>query len=109
WLARRQDPAGDLVDHARHAVDQLRHLVRGRPETAARSNHQASRGHGTATNGAGDDMTLTERFKNLTSGQRGGVIAAVGFFGLAVTRIIAVSDDLTTGGTFIATIAAASP
>ncbi|HZX55602.1 MAG TPA: ABC transporter permease, partial [Ilumatobacteraceae bacterium] len=54
-------------------------------------------------------MTLTARFVNLPNWQRGLVAVMVAFLGLAVTRVVADADDLTSGRTFIAMVATMSP
>jgi general nucleoside transport system permease protein len=53
--------------------------------------------------------SLTEWFMKLNNWQRGLVAAGVAFFGLAITRVIAGADDLTSGRTFIAMVATMSP
>ncbi len=52
---------------------------------------------------------LTEHYKTAGRWQRGLLAAGVVFLGLSVTRVITGADDLTSGATFIATIATASP
>lgn len=53
--------------------------------------------------------SLTDRTAQLRSWQRALVFAAVGVLALSITRVVAGADDLTSGTTFIAMIAAGAP
>jgi len=54
-------------------------------------------------------VTLTSRVMRMETWQRGLLAAVVAFLGLAVTRVVANADDLTSGRTFIAMVATMSP